>query len=130
MIVGVGTDIVETKRIEDKLQREEFVLQVFAKNEIEYCRKQKNAVQHFAARFCAKEAFLKAIGEGLLVSYDLSEIEIVLDEKGKPSIQLHGTFLQIQNEKQWKNIHVSLSHIAEMACAFVVIENQIELENR
>lgn len=123
MIAGIGTDIIEVKRMEEKmLHRDAFMRQVFSEGEMEYCEKQKLPAQHFAARFAAKEAFLKATGDGLTHSYALSEIEIITDTKGKPSIRLHNTFLALMQEREWKEIHVSLSHITDYATAFVIIE--------
>jgi holo-[acyl-carrier protein] synthase len=123
MIFGVGIDIIEVERVAEKISRENgFREKIFSKNEIEFCEsKDLNKAQHYAARFSAKEAFLKATGMGLLLSYELNEIEVAMTDEGKPEIQLRGSMATIIHQKGWK-IHVSLSHIQTNACAIVVIE--------
>lgn len=123
MIAGNGIDVVDVSRIADKLAKgSTFRDKVFSKHEIEYCEKCALPAESYAARFAAKEAFLKATGKGLLLGYELSEIEIRNDEDGKPFIRLSGNFLAFFSENGWKSIHVSLSHTSTTACAFVIIE--------
>ncbi len=128
MILGIGTDVVDVARIEQKvLQREGFCQLVFSKHEIIYCEKIKNKFESYAARFAAKEAFLKALGTGLFIKGELNEIEIENTASGKPIIKL--SELLINNVKeifmiQDFKIHVSLSHTSTMATAFVIIESE------
>lgn len=123
MIVGNGIDLVDVSRIAEKLGKgNSFRDKIFSTKEIEYCQRSANPGESFAARFAAKEAFLKATGKGMLLGYDLREVEIVNDEDGKPFIILAGNFASFFNENNWKTIHVSLSHTQTMACAFVIIE--------
>jgi holo-[acyl-carrier protein] synthase len=123
MIVGNGVDIVDVSRIAEKLARGNgFRDKVFSRAEIEYCEARAVPIESYAARFAAKEAFLKATGRGLLLGYDLSDIEVVSDPDGKPFIRLHGNFQKFFNENGWTSIHVSLSHSDSTACAFVIIE--------
>lgn len=123
MIAGNGIDIVEVSRIAEKLAKgNSFRDKVFSVREIEYCERSANPNENFAARFAAKEAFLKATGKGLLLGYELNEIEILNDGHGKPFITLTGNFRKFCNENLFKSIHVSLSHTQTMACAFVIIE--------
>lgn len=122
MIVGVGIDMIEVGRVIDKVSKNNgFREKVFSQGEIEFCESQRKA-ENYAARFAAKEAFLKATGLGLLLGDNLSEIEIVSDENGKPSIKLAGDFQKHAERNGWKTIHVSLSHLHEIACAVVIIE--------
>lgn len=123
MIVGNGVDIVDVSRIAAKLAKgNAFRDKVFSKHEVEYCEKCAIPAESYAARFAAKEAFLKATGKGMLLGYDLNEIEIRHDEDGKPFVKLSGNFLMFFEENQWKSVHVSLSHTDTTACAFVIIE--------
>jgi holo-[acyl-carrier protein] synthase len=123
MIVGTGIDIIEVSRIGEKLAKENgFTSKVFSKHEIELCNMLANADQHYAARFAAKEAFLKATGLGLTAGYDLHEIEIVNNQAGKPEIRLNGNFETLALKNEWKKIHLSLSHLQAIACAVVIIE--------
>src|SRR5687767_99204 len=111
MIIGIGVDTVDIDRIEKKINGEHgFREQVFSKNEISYCDKQSIPSQHYAARFAAKEAFLKASGEGLTLGFALSEIEIIHGENGKPLLILHGKFQKHAENKGWTSFHLSLSH--------------------
>ena len=125
MIYGIGTDITEVDRMEKAVSRNNsFKDRVFAPDEQDYCEGNAITFQHYAARFAAKEAFLKAFGTGLRNGLELNEIVVVVDELGKPSIELRGTTKQTCAEAGIGDIHLSLSHIKETAIAFVVIEKQ------
>jgi holo-[acyl-carrier protein] synthase len=123
MMVGIGIDIIEVERVANSISKDNgFREKVFSKGEIEFCEsKGISKAQHYAARFCAKEAFLKATGKGLLLSNELNEIEVTITEEGKPEIRLTGN-LALQTEKEKWKVHLSLSHIHSTACATVVIE--------
>ena len=123
MIIGVGIDMVEIERMEEKVRISTgFKEKVFSKSEIEFCESKKEKAQHYAARFAAKEAFLKATGRGLLVRYNLSDIEVTSDEAGKPGIALHGSFAAQAKDNNWNKIHLSMTHVKSMASAVVIIE--------
>lgn len=123
MIIGTGIDIIEVSRVGEKVSKENgFKTRVFSPAEIDFCESRPDKHQNYAARFAAKEAFLKAIGLGLTAGFNLFEIEIVHDERGKPGIQLSGNFKKQALENAWNKIHLSLSHVQAMACAVVIIE--------
>lgn len=123
MIAGVGIDLVEVDRFSKLLESNRpFILKVFSEAERAYCDSRPNKAQHYAARFAAKEAFLKAAGIGLTASYELSEIEVIHTTFDRPEIRLSGLFLKIFEERGWSSIQVSLSHINEVAAAVVVIQ--------
>ena len=122
MILGVGTDIVEVERIQKAMERDAFKAKIFTEREIEYCDKASKA-QGYAARFAAKEAFFKALGTGWRDKMIITEVEVLNDELGKPSITLTGETLRVFQQKGGSTIHVSLSHVKENALAFVVIES-------
>ena len=121
MIIGIGTDIIEVVRVASAIAKVEFKTKIFSQREIDYCEKYKSA-ESFAARFAAKEAFFKALGTGWREGMGITEVEILNDELGKPSIHLSGKALEIFEQKGGKYVHVSLSHLKEKALAFVVIE--------
>jgi holo-[acyl-carrier protein] synthase len=123
MIFGIGTDLIEVERVAGKLEkRPGFKELVFSAAEIIYCEARTNKYEHYAARFAAKEAFLKAIGAGWRNGTAFNEIEIYNDEEGKPEIRFSGvTATTIAGLKLGK-IFVSLSHLKTMACAMVIIE--------
>lgn len=122
MIIGIGIDMIEVDRVIAKVDKNNgFKEKVFSKNEIQFCDSNRRS-ENYAARFAAKEAFLKATGMGLLLGDDLFEIEIVNDVRGKPSIHLTGNVRVHAEQNNWNKIHVSLSHLHQIACAVVIIE--------
>ena len=123
MIQGIGTDIVEIKRIADKLTRNKtFKEHVFSPQEIAYCEKQKFPFMHFAARWAVKEAYLKAYGLKFIGNHRLHEIETVHNEDGKPAVVLTGLAAQQHEQKQLGRIHLSISHTDVYAVAYLIIE--------
>jgi len=97
---------------------------IFTPGEIAYCETKKHKFENYAARFSAKEAFLKAIGTGWRFGIRFADIEVFHDELGKPFIKAHGKAEELLKEYKIIRMHVSLSHIKEMATAVVVIENE------
>lgn len=126
MIIGVGTDIIETERVARAVSKEALKKKVFSEREIAYCEAQNNH-ESFAARFAAKEAFFKALGTGWRDGMGITEVEILNDALGKPEIHLSGKAKEVFEKKGGTHIHVSLSHIKSEAIAFVILENQNHL---
>lgn len=128
MILGIGTDVVEVSRMEQKISnRKDFLTHVFSKNEIHYCEKVKNKYESYAARFAAKEAFLKALGTGLLVDCAPNEIEVENNSNGKPGLKISSYLndrIKETFQKESYTIHLSLSHTSQVAIAFIIIESQ------
>ena len=87
-IFGIGTDIIEVKRIKKSLKNKSFVSRLFNENEILKCKKNKNSSNCFAKRFAAKEAFSKALGTGIAKGINFNEIVILNEKNGKPFIKL------------------------------------------
>lgn len=123
MIFGVGIDLIEVERVAKRVASENgFREKVFSRSEISYCESQgTRAAQHYAARFCAKEAFLKATGEGMNLTVDLNQIEVTTKDNGAPVIHFVDTLAELVKKNGW-SIHVSLTHLAATAAAVVVIE--------
>ena len=126
MILGIGTDLVEVSRIDQKVKdRPGFMERVFSAGEISYCQRQAHPAENFAARFAAKEAFLKALGTGMEATYDLHLIEVANHSNGQPYLrladELHQLVLKKTDSKPFF-IHLSLSHTKNMASAYIVIE--------
>jgi holo-[acyl-carrier protein] synthase len=123
MIYGIGTDIIEVERIEKVMQRDlGFREKIFTPGEIAYCETKKHKYENYAARFSAKEAFLKAIGTGWRFGIRFGDIEVYHDELGKPFIRLSGKAEELMTSLSISKIHVSLSHLKEMATAIVIVE--------
>ncbi len=91
-VFGIGTDIVECLRIAQMIERhgELFIDRVYTTAEIEYCRSRKQATQHFAGRWAAKEAIMKAIGTGWRRGISWRDMEVRNNEGGKPTVALRG----------------------------------------
>ena len=125
-IFGIGTDIVNVKRMEKSLRRngDAFKKRIFSKNEIIYCERKKNPSTFYAKRFAAKEALSKALGTGIRKDIKFKNIEIRNDSFGKPSIRLKGAvddYLKKKIKGKKYNIHLSLSDDIPWAQATVII---------
>lgn len=124
MIAGIGTDIIEVERIGDRLSKDAGLKSsLFTQAEIDYCESKKYPYQHFAVRFSAKEAFFKALGTGWRYGMKYIEIEIQNDELGKPYITCFGKVTDELKKRNITQVHVSLSHVKEMANAMIVLES-------
>lgn len=124
MIIGTGIDLIDVERVADRVTRNSgFRELVFSPAEIAYCESKASPFEHYAARFAAKEAFLKAIGRGWETGLRLNEVEIVNDEKGKPALQLTGETAMTVQPLGIRKMHVSLSHLKTYATAIVILES-------
>lgn len=123
MIHGVGTDIIEVKRIEESIERfgQRFLDRIFSFDEQAYCLHHRDAARHFAGRFAAKEAIVKALGTGFRDGIGWLDIEIVNDSQGKPLAQLSSKLLETFDSPR---IHLSISHGRDYATAFAICEAQ------
>lgn len=123
MIFGIGTDLVDVERVAEKIEKKEgFRELVFSAHEIAHCETMGHKYEHYAARFAAKEAFLKALGTGWRNGTAFNEIEIYNDREGKPELRLLDTTANTIAGLNLGKISVSLSHVKTMACAMVIIE--------
>jgi holo-[acyl-carrier protein] synthase len=113
---GIGNDIIEISRIQRIIDRfgYKFLDKIFTKEEQRYCLKHRDSTRHFAGRFAAKEAIVKALGTGFQHGISWLDIEIRNTADGKPFVTLSP---KLQNE--WNHLHilVSISHSREYATA-------------
>ena len=111
-VKGVGIDIEEVARFRacDPRENKNFYRKIFTDKEIRYCMSKKDPYPHFTARFCAKEAVVKALGRAL---FRMNKIEITNDANGKPAAR-------INDKKINYHIAVSLSHTKERAIAIAL----------
>lgn len=123
-IVSIGIDIVEVYRIRETIERTpRFAERVFTPAEREYCdAKGAAAAQSYAARFAAKEAFLKALRTGWRGRVTWHDMEILNDDLGAPAIAVTGEARKLLDELGADNVHLSMSHTAEHAVAQIVLE--------
>jgi holo-[acyl-carrier protein] synthase len=128
MIKGIGTDVVEVGRLEHEWSRSgaELLRQLFTPDEIGYCEGQRRRFESYAARFAAKEAFLKALGTGGREGISWQDIEVVRDERGRPELALRGRASELARERGVSGVFVSLSHSHELATAVAVLEGNGE----
>ena len=126
-IIGNGVDIVENKRIKKSLKINGFINRVFTQNEINKSKKLTNKTNFFAKRFAAKEAFVKAIGEGFRNNINFNDIDISNDNKGKPSINISNNIKKFLKKKLKLNkykIFLSLSDEKKHSIAYVIINKE------
>ena len=125
-IFGLGTDIVNVKRLEKILKKKNkaFKTRIFSKNEILYCDKKNNPYPFYAKRYAAKEAFSKALGTGIRKGINFKDIEISNNNHGKPYINLKGetaVTLRKKIKRKRYSIYLSLSDDLPWAQATVII---------
>lgn len=114
----VGTDIEQISRVARIMARTpRFTAKLFTVTERAYCDSRAHPAQHYTARFCAKEAFTKALGASLA----WQEVEIVRDDAGAPGIRVHGHAATLLRGRR---VRLSLSHAGDYAIAVVLIEDE------
>jgi holo-[acyl-carrier protein] synthase len=127
VIVGIGVDLVEVSRMERTLNSAwatTFLRHVFSAEEAARCRTSTRPAEAFAARFAAKEAFVKALGTGFLQGVTPVMVTVKGSEHERPVIELAGKALVLARSKGVVSIHLSLTHTARTACASVVLEGK------
>ena len=124
MIVGVGLDNVQTKRMQEVLLKwaDRVENRIFTEEELAYSRTKGEPHFHLAARFAAKEAFFKALGKGLSEGMSWTNVNVLNDEMGKPYITLRGWARELADSMEVKITHLSLTHTDESAIAVVILE--------
>jgi len=124
-VEGVGIDIVEIKRFRHSADRggRRFLERIFTKAEIDYCISMRDPYPHMAGRFCVKEAVLKSLGLGLGGGVKLRDIEVCLDARGKPYVEIHGLLKEYKDKPNGNRILVSISHTREYATAIAILTN-------
>jgi holo-[acyl-carrier protein] synthase len=125
MIVGLGIDVAEVKRIAAVIeaQKERFLRRVFTLDEVAYCEQFKNRYERYAGRFAVKEAAMKALGTGWSRGVRWVDVEVVRQRGGRPSLVLKGEAKKIADAMGVRNIAVSITHTADQAVAQVIFES-------
>jgi holo-[acyl-carrier protein] synthase len=126
MIVGVGIDLCEVSRMHRALFRHEgrLAARLFTPEERAYCDRRANPAEHYAARFAAKEALLKALSVPSGLSWH--EIQIQSDEGSAPRLFLRGQAQLAAARLKITRLHLSLTHSGDNAAAVVIAEAQGE----
>lgn len=122
MIFGIGTDIVQNSRFEKWIDNPSMLERFFNPQEIIESSNKQKLLEHYASRFAAKEAFVKALGTGF-TDFELKNIFVTHDNLGKPILNVEGNVLNnLKLRCSNFDIHLSLSHEKDYAVAFVIIE--------
>jgi len=124
MIVGMGIDIVEVKRIAAIIesQKERFLRRVYTLDEVAYCERFKNRYERYAGRFAVKEAAMKALGTGWSRGVRWVDLEVARQPGGRPTLIIKGEAKKIADRLGVKSIAISITHTAEQALAQVIFE--------
>ncbi len=125
LIVGHGIDLVETSRMAGMLSRHEgrMLARVFTPGEQAYCEANvKRRVEHYAARFAAKEAALKALGTGWSGGIAWTDVSVVREASGRPRLEVVGVAAEVALDLGVRRWWVSLSHVEGMAMASVIAQ--------
>jgi len=124
MIYGIGTDLVEVNRMEKIIQRwgERFTEKVYSQDEIDYCTRKAYPAIHYAARFAAKESFLKSLGIGLGMGVSLKDIEVINNAQGNPQLKMNERIRKVLDTHGITSVHISMTHTREHAHAVVILE--------
>jgi holo-[acyl-carrier protein] synthase len=124
VIISIGIDIIEVRRVREVLLRTpRFVERVYTERERAYCDSRGAvAAQHYAARFAAKEAALKALQTGWTGGIAWQDIEIVSRDSGAPMLLFRGRVLELYEQSGAAAAHLTISHTSEHAIAQVILE--------
>jgi len=127
---GIGIDLVPISRMREIIARwdERFLRRVFTDHEIAYCRARRDPVPHFAARFAAKEAALKALGTGLSLGVNWRELEVRRERGEPPSLVLSGRSREISRHRGGRRMLVTLTHDGDYAMAQAILVGDDEMD--
>jgi holo-[acyl-carrier protein] synthase len=125
MIYGVGTDLIEIRRVERALERfgERFARRILCDPELARFRAHRQPAAYLAKRFAAKEAFTKALGTGIHAPANWHGVWVVNLRSGKPQLEFSPALRALLEQRGVRRSHVSLTDEREMACATVILES-------
>jgi holo-[acyl-carrier protein] synthase len=118
-ILGIGVDIVEIDRMKAAINKwgAHFLNKIFTEREIKYSNSKRFCHQHFAARFAAKEAVVKAFGGTNKYPIQWTDIEILNDKEGRPVVEFSGDAIKLKELKNIDQVMLTLSHSKHYAVA-------------
>lgn len=122
MILGIGIDLVNISKIEEQSASDVFVRKVFGREEIEEVQSRVSPGKLYAGKFAAKEAFMKAIQQGIRQEIWFTQITVLLRDTGEPYVELSGKAKQTATELGISRVHVSISHTKDIAVSVVIVE--------
>jgi holo-[acyl-carrier protein] synthase len=123
---GIGVDLVGIPRMRDVIARwdDKFLRRVFTDAEIAYCRARRDPVPHFAVRFAAKEAAMKALGTGLTLGVRWRDLEVRRDRGQAPRLLLHGRSREIGLSRGGRAMLLALTHDGDYALAQTMLVDE------
>jgi holo-[acyl-carrier protein] synthase len=123
-IIGIGTDIIECLRIAQMIERhgDLFINRVYTAHEIQYCQSRKQSTQHYAGRWAAKEAILKALGTGWRKGISWRDIEVRNEPGGRPVVALRGGARDVIEQLGITEMLISISHCRSHATAYALAQ--------
>ena len=126
MILGIGSDITDVRRIAKVIERHgsRFLERVFTPEEIRYCESKANKAERYAGRFAAKEAAMKAIGTGWNRGVTWQDVEVQRLSGGRPTIAFHNKAAEFFHKLGAVRAHLSITHTADSAMAQVILESE------
>lgn len=120
-LAGIGVDMLEIARMQQAIDRRpHFIRRMFTDVERAYCERTARPAEHYAARFAAREAVLKALGTGFSSGIDFQDISVERDQLGRPQARLAGKAAQIAAEQGVQEIALSISYTRDVAVANAV----------
>jgi holo-[acyl-carrier protein] synthase len=124
VIISIGVDIIEVRRVRETIERTpRFATRVFTEAERAYCESRGAvAAQHYAARFAAKEAALKALQTGWSGGISWQDVEVAAKDSGAPIVLFHGRAHELYEQSGANAAHISIAHTTEHAIAEVILE--------
>ena len=125
MILGTGIDLAEVSRIRESIERfgDRFLHRVYTPHEIAYSSSKANKYERYAARFAAKEAGMKALGTGWAEGVHWTDVEVVNESNGRPSLILHNRAAEVAKQRGIRALALSLTHTANYGLATVIAED-------
>ncbi|MGE3820494.1 MAG: holo-ACP synthase [Isosphaeraceae bacterium] len=122
LILGIGTEIVECPRIGRMIEQhgEVFLRRVYTDREIRFCQSRKHAIEHFAGRWAAKEAILKAIGTPWSREITLTDLEVRQVVGGEPRVHVRGSAKDVALRRGIGDLLVTVSHCRTYATAYAI----------
>lgn len=118
-IVGIGTDIVECLRIGRMIEQhgELFLARIYTEREVLLCQGRRRSVEHFAARWAAKEAVMRALGSPWRRGLEWTDVEVREGDDGLPQVHLGGAVRELAEQRGARNIHLTIAHCRAYATA-------------
>lgn len=122
MIAAIGIDLVDIRKMRRSIRSDAYLRRVFSEAELAECNSAHNRAERLAGKFAAKEAFMKAIGNGIRQGVWFSQIEVLHLDTGQPFLKLSREAQRRVQEMRLECLHLSISHTSGMATAVVILE--------